>query len=783
LPNLEIKILKKDTNISQLICKILSKTKKFAPLFFILIGIWTLPWPMIPPGSGLDPSWVIGINMALLENLQFGKDIVFTFGPLGFLWTPVLIDYNLWSLSLFFCIFFHILFIGSIFLLLRKLPARWYHYIMLIPILIFAVPSPDFKLPITALIFIYTIILSTKSNWKDLVWLILLGFLLSIASLIKFNMFLISTSIILASFLTFTLARKGSKYGICLLLSYFIFLISLWLIGGQDTSNLIGYLLNGIEISSGYTAAMAIQGPSWHVYVGLISILSLVLLFIYSVRENKRNTLFFLLLNLGILFSAFKYGFVRHDLHILCFFRVYLLFFGLFLIITPQEISKTKKISYSIISLNTFMILILMFSIYLVAPWILNDNIMTKSSSYGLAASFLTNPTLFHETVESHKERIRKDYPLGQQIVEYIDGKAVDIFPWDIALCWAYNFNWYPRPVFQSYSAYTQHLDKINSKHFTANSSPQAILYAYKSIDGRYPLFDEPATFRSILCNYTYLNKSGEFIVLKHSINAGKCDSEVTLGTIKAKIGQIIQIPKYNNGFVFGYIELNYSLLGKIMRILYKPSTAYVQFRFKFKDTTYYSKKFRFIPDVAKNGVLLSQYVGNINDLKRIFSGKVARDIDAIVLSVDKPLHYKRDVRVRFIGVPANINITNYLPLYNIEPTETNLLPQQYFISGVGVINGELRPIIYEHPITSDRAIIAFKNIAIPEKAKLRFSIALDPNVWSPEKGDGVVFEIYIKENKSEKLLFSKYIDPKNNPEDRKWNDFEVDLSAWQGKR
>ena len=109
-------------------------------------------------------------------------------------------------------------------------------------------------------------------------------------------------------------------------------------------------------------------------------------------------------------------------------------------------------------------------------------------------------------------------------------------------------------------------------------------------------------------------------------------------------------------------------------------------------------------------------------------------------------------------------------------------IPPQPFITYAGKINSETKFIIYEHPIPLDRSIIAFENISIPEKAKLKFSIALDPQVWDPDKGDGVTFEIYAKENGTEKLLFSKYIDPKYNPAERKWNDFEVDLSEYAGK-
>jgi hypothetical protein len=675
--------------------KIISRVKKvILPIFFTITCIWTLPLPIWPPTSGLDPSWAIGNNVAFLKNLQFGEDIAFTFGPLGFLWNIVPIDYNLWRLALFFYLSTHFLFIGSIFLLFKKLSVKWYHYVMLIPILIFAMPSIEYKLGIIVSILIYVHIISTESNWKDLIGLGFMGLLLSIATLIKFNAFFLSISLILMTFLVCMLAKRNVKYSAYLLISYFIFLISLWLVTRQDLANFIRYLHNRIEISGGYGDAMAIQGPSWQVYVGLISILSLLVLFIYSVKENKRNLLLFLLLNLSILFVAFKHGFVRQDMsHVLGFFQVYLLFFGLTLIITIQEISKTKKISHSIvesvrqfkigrkrmnnralnskrgeianaksnygvfsISLNIFMILILMFSLYFVAPWILNENIMTKSPSYSLAGRFLTNSTLFHETVEYLKEKTRHDYPLDQQAIKYINEKTVDVFPWDIALCWAYNLNWSPRPVFQSYTAYTQHLDNKNGQHFKRNNSPQVILYAYKSIDGRYPLFDEPYTFANILHNYTFVDRSGEFVLLSYNPKENTCGLEEDLGRVKVELGQPLKIPKYDSGYVFGNIELEYCTFGKVMEFIYKSAPVHI--RFKFYDSTY-SNDFRFIPGVSKNGVFLSQYVDTIDDLASIFSENVTQDISEVIIDVDKPKYYKKYIRVNFVGVPVNVPIHN----------------------------------------------------------------------------------------------------------------------------
>ena len=43
------------------------------------------------------------------------------------------------------------------------------------------------------------------------------------------------------------------------------------------------------------------------------------------------------------------------------------------------------------------------------------------------------------------------------------------------------------------------------------------------------------------------------------------------------------------------------------------------------------------------------------------------------------------------------------------------------------------------------------------------------------------MFEVYVKKGDIERIVFSKYIDPKHNVSERRWNDFEVDLSDYRG--
>ena len=53
---------------------------------FAMITMW--PADTLEPGAGIDPSWTAGLSLARRAGLQFGPDIVFTYGPLGYALFP-----------------------------------------------------------------------------------------------------------------------------------------------------------------------------------------------------------------------------------------------------------------------------------------------------------------------------------------------------------------------------------------------------------------------------------------------------------------------------------------------------------------------------------------------------------------------------------------------------------------------------------------------------------------------------------------------------------------------
>jgi tetratricopeptide (TPR) repeat protein/4-amino-4-deoxy-L-arabinose transferase-like glycosyltransferase len=93
----------------------------------------------------------------------------------------------------------------------------------------------------------------------------------------------------------------------------------------------------------------------------------------------------------------------------------------------------------------------------------------------------------------------------------------------------------------------------------------------------------------------------------------------------------------------------------------------------------------------------------------------------------------------------------------------------------------ETRPILFQHPTSQ-----VVYNLALPQQPTLKFGLGMDPQVWGADKGDGVEYNVYVRQAQEPYRLvrvFNRYLDPKNNPADRRWFDERLDLSRFGGQQ
>ncbi len=265
----------------------------------------------------------------------------------------------------------------------------------------------------------------------------------------------------------------------------------------------ISYLISSLEITSGYSSAMSSVGSRLTL---AIAISELVLISIPLTLIAKKGRLGFSLALLFVLFLDFKHGFVRQDIfHVITFAWSTLIVTTL--CITQIKSIRVQKLSY----LLDFYILIVAFIFWkplgISIHHTFSPQIVMRNFSYLLNLNDLKSSLIASIATNLALEK------LPNKVTSFVGNQKIDLIPWEISLVPANNLNWKPRPIFQSYSAYTTSLDNTNFRSLSTEPR-EYIFYSFSSIDGRHPFFDQPATFFYVFCNYKPCSQVPDFINL-----------------------------------------------------------------------------------------------------------------------------------------------------------------------------------------------------------------------------------------------------------------------------
>jgi len=123
--------------------------------------------------------------------------------------------------------------------------------------------------------------------------------------------------------------------------------------------------------------------------------------------------------------------------------------------------------------------------------------------------------------------------------------------------------------------------------------------------------------------------------------------------------------------------------------------------------------------------------------------------------------------------------------LLEIEPAAGESELQSWTLFDPIAGRDDQRQVLYMHPPSSGKKELVYQ-VSVPTAGALRFGIALSPEVWTPEQGDGVSFQLYVADPdrpQDGQFVLVRYINPKHNPSDRRWRNFLVDLSDWAGRK
>jgi hypothetical protein len=603
----------------------------------------------ILPLAKIDQSWRFGVNEAVARHLRFGKEIIFPFGPYASIYTRS----------------FHpatdrLMIFGSLLLALSYVVTLLYladgrtpYTLMILLLFLVTFPSRDallFSFPflpvVCALRFANSdgFKQSQPLNSRQILAIGVTFSALGLLPLVKGGL-LFPTALSVAVLCVFLLYHFPYRQAIPLTLIPVLATIIFWTIAGQALSDLPAFVRNILLLTAGYTDAMSSPWMAWPKMIGHLFVIAYVaasaLIYVSLIRSFQLKMWMRWLLGFvsaAFLLVAFKHGFVRAD-HLAIAFNSFAI-----IILTITFLYADRYLIGSLI-----VVIVLVGGIYFRYDPVLIGEIREHFGS-GTATgeehrreilSFIsrraiaTFPRVTYESTWStytdawrgmrsrlaHSNRLQERFAraLANIRSEYnmpaLKG-TVDIYTYEQSVLLASNNEWNPRPIFQSYSAYTPALEELNEQHLRGANAPGWVLLDLLAIDGRLPSMEDGLSWPALLDNYTFTSFDGQFVLMQRNQAMLTRSNFDVIGKGMHKTGMTVTLPQAD-GPLFAEIDLKPTVLGRLLMALYKPP----QLNLKLKLKNGKVKNYRIVSNMIATGFILSPLVSNTGEFASLAVG------------------------------------------------------------------------------------------------------------------------------------------------------------------
>jgi len=759
----------------------ISKQSNFTETFFINLAIVALVWlSMLYFGAhtatdSLDQSWAQSLGYAFKHNFQAGIEYLFTYGPLGYFYNPyasydVDLFYQFVTWHIVFGLFLTLIFVGYAQKIDNKIDKFIYLFLV---ITIISIPISFDSRYFLAIIASMILVISPLPIFthRPYIHAILIGLVLiflAIVSLTKFTLFILAIIAILC-ITTMIWHTYSRKLAIVIPFTFTVFILTVWLIIGQSIFNLPTFIINSLQITSGYSEAMANGLNLTEIKLAMLSIFVILLMALLgSFIKPWRIERFIIagMIFLGILL-AWKAGFVRQDTHSIIFFTV--------AILVPFFIEYNKNMhKYLLLTFRTLRyiaIFVALNGFFIVGKTIGYDygNFIGKWNQR-LVENFdiITNLKSKADEKEIYTEVLKQQFALPK-ISEVVGQATVDIFSWEQGVLLINELSWQPRPIFQSYSVYTPALIDMNGDFYASNQAPEFVIFKLQTIDEQFPLMNDNEALKILLRDYKpVLSEKGYLLFKRMPRGQGRVLAGETLLAREIKINEQLDIRTLSAGQLLLSLNIRKSWLGRIISLLYKLPT----FHLEIETTDGAKMLYRIIPGMTQSAFVINPL---ILEQKSLISWYLKTELQRVatlrvVVKPDLWTQYLFDTNIilkisEYKTTPYPIDDmvkqnlqTGFYPMFHSIPYQVSSPSHQTSEEGQSVLMvhapGEMRFRVHpgKHTLTGQFGIL---------KGAYNVGDDLPPT-------DGVEFSAVIaEENGREFLLFKRFLNPLLREADR----------------
>ena len=574
--------------------------------WFLGAVVFALTWgggQQIPyPPPSLDYSLHGALNMAAIEGLNFGTDLTFTYGPLGFL-KSYMVFYE-WPARLA-AIYGAALHLALSLTLVWALRRNFGIVLALALALVLAMLARGDGLAVgvrtdaAVIILAFTwCIAALSKDAPELARRVLVyggGAFAAIEVLAKPNVGLLVLALVVIAAAAIDGDRRRNLGLVAL--TFAGSLAVLWFASGQGVGNFFSYFSTGFELMTGYSSGARFEWND-HSYdywlaallIGMIGVVA----WIATRGLARRRRAAILIIAAVVCFTGVKSGFVAHDIyHMATFYPTMaallcVLPFPRDLLLRAVALAGT---AVAVAGAST--------TFYTTSqPYPLDDPLANLRNGARTIATMLDEGRL-DDQIAANRAVLREAYALDPQTLEALAGHSVHVDPSETSAVWAYGLEWEPLPVFQPYAAWTASLDDLNAEATADPSGPERILRQNLDALGRFPAYESPNAMIAMLCHFEAMHTTETWQVLGRVED--RCGEPRELETVETMFGEPVAIPAAPPGHVvFARADgLELSAWERLRSAVFRSENRQVVFE---GDPFVYN----FLPGTAGNDLLLA---------------------------------------------------------------------------------------------------------------------------------------------------------------------------------
>ncbi len=734
-------------------------------LLVLLLWVSMLGFPQVVPGPNLDQSWWASYGYFFKHHLRAGVDYVFTGGPLGYFQLPCF-DADLFWVRYAWEVAVKLLVAVMLVRVTRACPFSIRVPALLLVTIFGRLIFGNLDVPYELLLLVETLALVhlPADASAGRIWL-RVG-LIAVVAQVKFTFLVFAGGALLAAGLALLAARRFAQ-AVHLAAAWVVCFLGVWGLLGQRPGDLPAYLVNFLQISSGYTGAMATVGDPTEIALCLSALGLLVVCLIPRPAVRLLS-----LPHLGAaavvglcLFIEWKHGFVRHD-----DYHAALAFAMLTLIplVLPAFFPACDWRAPGRVATLTLAFVLGLASM-LVATHQSYDPAGLAVAAYRHARHNLhvaLRPNYFRRQLEQAQAALAVQYHLPQ-IRAVVGDAPVDIWSYEQAVLLLNRLNFHPRPVFQGYKAYTPALRALNPRFFRSDAAPPFLIFKLQTIDNRHPLLDDSAALLEILRRYRPVLAEKDYLLLqKQTASPAVSPSPEAARTRAIGLNEEVALDDVGDGPVKLALDVRPTGWGRWRASLFKPPVLLL--RVRTADQAVYT--FRLPLAMARDGFLINPLLLDNADVLRLYGGRPARRVVSFCLVADPAalgcFRRRVDVTLQPLGplVGAPVDDREYRRLVN------QLCYYMLRTAPVEVRAG----MVYPDRVQGTPVLVVHADgcmrFEVPAGAtELTGQFGITPGAYEGTgRTDGVQFVVeYRPEQGGTQTLFTRYLDPLHNAQDR----------------